>query len=73
MAREIEKVPTKEFVGKRVVLEQVRSGIGHPEYQRKTLRALGLGRIGRKIEHKGSSALVGMVDTVSHLVTITRI
>jgi large subunit ribosomal protein L30 len=34
------------------------------------MRALGLGKIGRSVEHKDSPQLQGMLRQVSHLVTI---
>jgi large subunit ribosomal protein L30 len=49
---------------------QVRSQIGQSERHRGTLRALGLGRIGRTAEHEESPQLAGMLRKVRHLVRI---
>jgi large subunit ribosomal protein L30 len=49
---------------------QVRSGIGQSNRHRGTLRALGLGKIGRSAEHKDSPQLQGMLRQVRHLVRI---
>jgi large subunit ribosomal protein L30 len=49
---------------------QVRSQIGQSERHRGTLRALGLGRIGKTAEHDESPALAGMLRKVRHLVKI---
>jgi large subunit ribosomal protein L30 len=49
---------------------QVRSKIGQSERHRGTLRALGLGRIGRSAEHEESPQLAGMLRKVRHLVQI---
>jgi large subunit ribosomal protein L30 len=49
---------------------QVRSSIGQSERHRGTLRALGLGRIGRSAEHQESPQLAGMLRKVRHLVQI---
>jgi large subunit ribosomal protein L30 len=49
---------------------QVRSVIGQSERHRGTLRALGLGRIGRTAEHAESPQLAGMLRKVRHLVRI---
>ncbi len=49
---------------------QVRSSIGQSERHRGTLRALGLGRIGRSAEHRESPQLAGMLRKVRHLVRI---
>jgi large subunit ribosomal protein L30 len=49
---------------------QVRSSIGQSERHRGTLRALGLGRIGRFAEHQESPQLAGMLRKVRHLVRV---
>ncbi len=49
---------------------QVRSQIGQSERHRGTLRALGLGRIGRSAEHQESPQLAGMLRKVRHLVRV---
>ena len=54
----------------KVKLTQVRSGIGQTERHRGTLRALGLGRIGRTVEHTESPQLAGMLRKVRHLVRV---
>jgi len=51
-------------------ITQVRSGIGQSDRHLGTLRALGLGRIGRSAEHKDSPQLQGMLRQVRHLVTV---
>ena len=53
-------------------ITQVRSGIGQSSRHVRTLRALGLGKIGRSAEHRDSPQLRGMLRQVSHLVTIDR-
>jgi large subunit ribosomal protein L30 len=54
----------------KVKVTQVRSQIGQSEKHRGTLRALGLGRIGRSVERKESPELAGMLRKVRHLVRI---
>ena len=49
---------------------QIRSQIGQSERHRGTLRALGLGKIGRSAEHAESPQLAGMIRKVRHLVRI---
>jgi large subunit ribosomal protein L30 len=51
-------------------ITQVRSSIGETETHRGTLRALGLGRIGKVAEHKTSPELEGMLRRVAHLVRV---
>jgi large subunit ribosomal protein L30 len=53
-----------------VKVTQVRSGIGQNQRNRGTLRALGLGRIGKSAEHKDSPQLNGMLRKVRHLVRV---
>jgi len=54
----------------KVRITQVRSQIGHSEKHRGTLRALGLGKIGRTVEHDESDVLAGMLRKVRHLVKV---
>jgi large subunit ribosomal protein L30 len=54
----------------RVRITQVRSVVGQTQRHRGTLRALGLGRIGRSAEHDETPALEGMLRKVRHLVTV---
>ena len=54
----------------KVRVTQVRSPIGHSQEHRGTLRALGLGRIGRSAEHQESPQLAGMLRKVRHLVSV---
>ena len=54
----------------KIRITQVRSSIGQTEKHRGTLRALGLGRIGRTVEQTESPQLVGMLRKVRHLVRI---
>ena len=54
----------------KVKVTQIRSQIGQSERHRGTLRALGLGKIGRSREHQESRELAGMLRKVRHLVRI---
>ena len=51
-------------------ITQTRSGIGQSQQHRGTLRALGLGKIGRTAEHDDSPVLAGMLRKVRHLVKV---
>ena len=51
-------------------ITQTRSAIGQSPKHRGTLRALGLGRIGRTAEHPESPQLAGMLRKVRHLVRV---
>jgi large subunit ribosomal protein L30 len=51
-------------------ITQVRSVVGQTQQHRGTLRALGLGKIGRSAEHQDSPELRGMLRHINHLVRI---
>jgi large subunit ribosomal protein L30 len=51
-------------------ITQTRSKIGQTERHRGTLRALGLGKIGRTVERPDSPETLGMLRKVRHLVKI---
>jgi len=53
-----------------VKVTQVRSSIGQTKAHEGTLRALGLGRIGKSAKHKDTPELAGMLRHVRHLVRI---
>jgi large subunit ribosomal protein L30 len=57
----------------KVRITQVRSGIGQSARHRGTLRALGLGKIGRSAEHAESRELAGMLRKVRHLVRVDEV
>ena len=54
----------------KVRVTQTRSQIGQSERHRGTLRALGLGKIGRSAEHEESPQLAGMIRKVRHLIRV---
>jgi large subunit ribosomal protein L30 len=53
-----------------VKIEQVRSANGTDPKQKATLKALGLGRIGKAVERDDSPQLQGQLRVVSHLVEV---
>ena len=53
-----------------VKITQVRSTIGQSDRHIGTLRALGLGKIGRTKEHTVTAELQGMLRQVNHLVRV---
>jgi large subunit ribosomal protein L30 len=54
----------------KVTITQVRSTIGQTRAHEGTLRALGLGKIGRRAEHVQTPQLAGMLRHVAHLVKV---
>lgn len=55
-----------------VKITQRRSGIGRSPAQRKTLRTLGLRRIGHSVVRPDTPELRGMLDRVKHLIEVQR-
>lgn len=53
-----------------VRVTQIRSEIGTQQRHRGTLRALGLGKIGRTAEHQDTPQLRGMLRLVASLVRV---
>lgn len=48
----------------------VKSGINQKADQRRTIRALGLRRLGQTVEHDDTPSIRGMITKVRHLVTV---
>jgi large subunit ribosomal protein L30 len=46
----------------------IKSGIGYPSDQRRTLKALGFHRLNQVVEHEDSASIRGMLIKVNHLV-----
>ena len=57
----------------KIKIKQSRSKIGRPENQKRTLVALGLGKINKTVELEATPQILGMVKTVSHLVETEEI
>lgn len=60
-------------MSKKLRITQVRSQIGQSERHRGTLRALGLGKIGRSVEREDSPQVMGMLRKVRHLVRVEEV
>lgn len=58
---------------KRIAIKQVRSGIGRPQRQRRTLEALGIKRHQQTVIHNDTPAIRGMIDQIAHLVEVTEV
>ena len=52
---------------------QIKSQIGCPADQGKTLKALGLGKIGRTVEQVDNESVRGMLFKVKHLIKVEEI
>ena len=54
----------------KIKIKQIRSRIGRPKDQKRTLDALGLNKINKVGEHKATPQIMGMVNKVNHLIKI---
>lgn len=52
---------------------QIRSTIDRKEPQKRTITALGLGKIRRSVIHNDTPQIRGMVRAVAHLVTVEEV
>jgi large subunit ribosomal protein L30 len=60
-----------EAKAKRITVKQIRSGIGHADTMRRTLRALGLQHHQMTVELPNNASVRGMLVKVRHLVEVT--
>ena len=54
----------------KIKLKQVRSRIGRPKDQKRTLDALGLKKINMIVEHEATPQILGMVKKIKHLIVV---
>ena len=54
----------------KLVITWERSGINQKGDQKRTIRALGLRKLGQTVEHEDNRTIRGMVTKVRHLVTV---
>jgi large subunit ribosomal protein L30 len=54
----------------KITVTQVKSANGASGKQRDSLRTLGLGRIGKRVERSDDPVVRGLVDSVRHLVEV---
>ena len=53
-----------------VKVKQVKSRIGAPKDQKRTLDALGLTKMNKVVEHEATPSIMGMINKVRHLVVV---
>ena len=58
---------------KKLRVKQVRSIIGRPARQKRTMEALGLRRINHCREVVATPQIMGMIESVKHLVTVEEV
>ena len=60
----------RKAAAKTIRVTLVRSPIGYPEPQKRTVRALGLRRMHQTAEHADTPVVRGMINKVIHLVRV---
>ena len=65
--------PPNTLTEGKVLITQVRSGIGHNKTMKATLAALGLRHHQASVVHPDSPSLRGMIKRVRHLVEVTLV
>jgi len=58
-------------MAKKIIIKQVRSTIKRLGTQKRTMEALGLRKMNQEVEHEATASILGMVNKVQHLVTVT--
>ena len=56
----------------KIKVKQVRSRIGRPKDQKRTLDALGLRKMNAVMEHEATPQILGMVNKIKHLITVVE-
>ncbi len=57
----------------RIRITQIRSKIGRPERQKRTLEAQGNRKLNQSVEHEATAQILGMVERIRHLVKVENI
>ena len=56
----------------KIKIKQIRSRIGRPKDQKRTLDALGLRKMQAVVEHNATPQILGMVAKIKHLITVVE-
>jgi len=60
-------------MSKKLIIKQKKSTIGKIVKQKRTIKALGLKKIGHSVEHYDTPVIRGMINTVKHLVHVEEV
>jgi large subunit ribosomal protein L30 len=55
-----------------IKIKLIKSGIGRPERQKRTLQALGFRKLNQVIEKEATPQVLGMVEKIAHLITVEK-
>jgi large subunit ribosomal protein L30 len=54
----------------KIKIKQIKSKINSTKRQKRTLEALGIKKMHQVVEHEGTPQILGMVNKISHLVSV---
>jgi large subunit ribosomal protein L30 len=57
----------------KVKITQVKSTIRRPQVQKRTMQALGLGKMNKSVEIEVNPAIQGMIRSVQHMIVVENI
>jgi large subunit ribosomal protein L30 len=63
----------KKIIEKKVIITQLKSTISQTLRQKRTIIALGLGKINRSVQKVLSPEIQGMINKVNHLVEVKNV
>lgn len=58
---------------KKLRITQIKSQIDRPQVQKRTIKALGIQKVNRPIEVVATPQVLGMIETVKHLLKVEEI
>jgi large subunit ribosomal protein L30 len=58
---------------KKLRITQIKSQINRPQVQKRTIKALGIHKLNRPIEVVATPQVLGMINTVKHLLKVEEI
>ena len=56
----------------KIKIKQIRSRIGRPKDQKRTLDALGLRKMNATVIHEATPQILGMTHKIKHLITVVE-
>ena len=57
----------------KIIVTQIKTKIGRPEKQKKTLTALGLKKMSQTVDHEATPQVLGMVKKIAHLLKVEEV
>ncbi len=58
---------------KKIKITQVRSAVDRPIRQKRSLEALGIRKMHKTVEHEATPQILGIVESVKHLVSVEEL